>query len=292
MKNYEHVLPCVLPLLDTPEAGREVARQQWNEMGLFTVWESSRSFLENLITLYTVAVMRDGIVSGTFQSKLRVKKRHFVPYLSYYPWEPLISVTLYSTGVTFENSHSAGTSAITLSESDHARFLERWKVFQAHGDIPSTVTLIDQIPDEVRKKSPESVKRGVVERFFTRLREAAFFVFVVAVIAIGYPLYLGAGSLVDAVAPMAAEIAPDAVKLAIAKHPEWPFNTRFKLTTIADGLHTAPLHFLAEIFGIRQNKPEYLILVPIFWTMEFAPREKQVEWLAAIIEKDMERQPD
>lgn len=107
-------------------------------------------------------------------------------------------------------------------------------------------------------------------------------------IAIGYPLYVGGGSLLAAVVPKVIETAPDAGEIAIAQHPEWPWGTKLKIRAITTGLHAAPTSALMDVLGLRSNKAEYLYLVPIFWIYQFTSRETQVKMLADTITKDVQ----
>jgi hypothetical protein len=174
------------------------------------------------------------------------------------------------------------TSGVTSSWPlvRHSRFVpydkiaEDLYVDQRHGKIPQNVVIFQ----------PQALAKPAKTKSW--LEKAVFFVFMVAVVAIGYPFYVGGGSLLQAVAPGLVAIGPDASELAISRHPEWPFTKKLELRAITTALSVAQLTSLTEFFGLRRNTLDSLWFVPVFWTMQFASRETQVDLLAHIIAND------
>lgn len=244
---------------------------------LFADLSVENSFFDNTLDSRVVAVMRDGIAIATFRSKLRAKpsERTFTPDIEYVDWSRILTVQV-----------AGNTLRIKLVDGDHRwselskdnDFHEQFRVYQSHGDIPKTVTLLDPPPPEPRKKDKKENKRGSWWPSVALL-----------VVAVGYPFYVGGGSLFVAVSPGIADIAPSAVEQAISKHPEWSLPTKLKLQVIAAGFAKTPEDVLADLFDLRQNSLQSLWLVPVFWLEKFVPRDKQIELMSEMIEEAQAR---
>ena len=166
-------------------------------------------------------------------------------------------------------------------------FVERCRVYQNHGDIPSTVTLIDRTTDkEVAARPPKPSFGRKVAEF---VQGAFWLAFIVASAAVAYPLYVGGGSLAAAVAPLLVDIAPDAAAVAVSRHPEWTFGTKIKVTAYAETLKAMPAGVTTALLGGSTNTTGSLELVLMFWPLKIAKRPDQVEFMAKFIESQIEQ---
>ena len=95
-----------------------------------------------------------------------------------------------------------------------------------------------------------------------------------------------------AVIPGLAEIAPDAVNVAIHKNPQWPDTTKLTLEGMAIAANKSPTAAVTGFFGGQQNNADTLWLIPMYWIEKFAPREKQVELLSNEIARRVNKTPD
>ena len=276
MNNYD------FPLSLAHSFGRGVFSQAddprcalWQANLLFTSTAVVNSLFENTRHSYIVAVMRDGIAIATFVSKLRGKDRAFTPYITYVDWDKILTVQVDSKEVQLRLTDGRHEFAV-LREDDNS-FHREFRTYQNHGDIPSTITLLDEPAPPPTKDSNRSKSAGWLP------------LIILLTVTIGYPLFVGGGSLFLAAAPGLADIAPSAVEQAISKHPEWPFSTTIQLRTLIHGFAASPKDVTADLFGWRQNSLKSLWFIPVFWVETFVPRDKQIEMMAQLIESDVVR---
>ncbi|MDE1992386.1 MAG: hypothetical protein KGI75_07770 [Rhizobiaceae bacterium] len=247
-------------------------------MGLFYGLFSRKPIL--LREDYYVFVMNDGII---YASSFQYTGRRHESRIVQVDWKEAYLVDVADGRVTIERR---GQSALTVpkrfNEEGLKPFIEKVDIRQRTGELPHNVPFVYK---ETRKPVPE--KTVSIGRFvFSTLQ----ILFVLAVVAIGYPLFLGGGSLIVGTMPPVAEIAPDATALAVSRHPEWPAMRKLELTAGAAAFHAAPAEWLANSFGIHGNQPAFLLFVPVFWATQFLPRDKQVEVLAWGIENGIQRE--
>jgi hypothetical protein len=237
---------------------------------------------------YRIAVMKDGIIFQEFALIPLIPLKPFTELKNYcYDWNDIEIIDFRGRYTTLK---TIGSDApfIPLRKRNNIvipshQIAESLFIHQQRGIIPHNVVIFQ--PQAASQS--QRAKRG----FFARLQTAVFWVFVLAAIVVGYPLYVGGGSLLQAVIPKIADIAPDAADRAISRHPDWPLSTKLKLRAITTSTHAAPLNFLMDVLGLRQNSLEYLKIVPLFWVMQFTSRETQVDWLAQVI-SGLEAGPD
>jgi hypothetical protein len=254
--------------------------------------KTTPSFLEQLLDksarlerVLSLDVLRDGLV---FREHNSDGKGDYSHSFESFDWKEIDYLDVRTTHIEIKlKSGRERFRSFEPTAKERRELAEKWSTYQQVGDIPSNVPLLhrDEALVEPQKAEPHKAGPG----FLSRVREAIFFVLVLAVIAIGYPYYVGGGSLLQAVAPGVAEIAPDAAELAISKHPEWPATNKLGLRTITTTLHAAPLNFLTNLSGLRQNSLEYLWFVPIFWIQKLTSRETQVDFLADFFIENMNK---
>ncbi len=275
MKRYDRGL-ALSALFDlTPEPQDDLARAEFRTDLLHMMKPANNSVLEQVferrIRRYVVALMRGGIVFAQFEANLfsRQKGRVWKRYYTYVDWKDVMSVTCDASFFSIETKIDH-FSVYADFNKDLERLKERWAVLQNHGLIPSTATPIFREPEPKKKEKKEPPKGG-----------AFSFPVVLLAIAVGYPMYIGGGSLYAAVAPDLADIAPDAAATAVKQHPEWPLTTRVTLVGVAKAYALSPQGVLADGLGLRQNSLKSLLLVPVFWIERFASRPTQVDLMAS-----------
>jgi hypothetical protein len=226
---------------------------------------------------WTLKVMKDGL--------LHIKHRREIDgslATAHYPWSNIEYVDV-SKGPFLAKLVNVGGET-TLLPSIHPEDLtplrEKWPIYVARGDIPLSVGFISGGANTASAASPPEV-RG--ER--KRAKNAwALLVILLAVVA-GVPFFQGGGSLAASALPGLANIAPDAVNLAIQNNPQRPTVTtvtRLELIGMAAAVNKTPTAALTA-FGFQQNNAASLWFIPLYWLETLASRDWQVKTLADLI---------
>lgn len=217
--------------------------------------------------LFAVHIMRDGLI---IQEGYITPVKPFVDHDDHcYDWNE-IEIIDFRPDIPTIKTTTRGP--IPFSETNpryvpYAEIYESLYINQQRGNIPREVVLFQKTAAAARSRFGEKVRNGL------------FYLAILFAVFIGYPLYVGDGSLFNSVAPTLAEIMPDAVGQAIATHPEWQLETKLKLRGTALAARVTP----SSLFTFFQpdNSHNVLGYAVIFWIMKFQNRDQQVSMIAS-----------
>jgi len=221
-------------------------------------------------------LVRDGVivVNSTFESVFASSVAR--AEISQFPWTSLTGLDLRGGKIRLVGPKIDTVTGQLMTEKNlRTDWKKRLAELQLNGTIPPSVAVIEPGTQEKGRRSRGSWS-GLI---------------ILLLIVAGVPFFRGGGSLAAAALPGLADIAPDAVNLAIHNNPQWPAETRLKLRGIAATASVTPTAALTGVFGFQQNTATSLLFIPIYWAESFGSRDWQVRTLAHVIADNVNKPP-